>query len=528
MNIFLSKLPWYNNDNVWATGFIRTEEKYLIKDELLNYFTGIDTLFKFEQILKTANGQFAVIIKSSGEIWAATDRLRNYPLFYTNYNNQFIISDDCYKLAGMQSEKQFNSNAVYFFLATGYVINDLTLINNIYQVEAGQYMILGESFSRNFYYDPNCEPIIDKDLETGAKELKKIISDIFKGHLKALNNRFIAIPLSGGFDSRLIAAMCAAYHPENVLCYTYGIRNNPEVAPAKETAKRLGLKWINIVYDSGLIKEFLHDGFFEDYYPYASNLSSMCFLQDYFAVRYLKENNLVPDNCIFMPGFSGDMLAGSHLIPAMKNKMDKNQVARLIFREYFGLVKLGNQKKSNVIKFLVDKIPSGKYETWKVIETWDIKERQAKFVVNSAKVFSFFGYEYVLPLFDNMLLDFFSNLPFNLKLNKKLYDHVLTEYLFKDLNLNLKNEINSLPSQKAFQRFKERLKPLLPNKMRNLFIQLQSPVLYDEITKLMLEEFGHNPIIPPKQSNYYNSYITQWYLLKTQEHLKIKEMWIDY
>jgi asparagine synthase (glutamine-hydrolysing) len=523
MNIVLSKLPWNNNDKIWVTGFIRIGDKYLAKDELLNYFAGIDTIEKFEQTLKNANGQFSVIKKSSGEIWAATDRLRNYPLFYTLINGHFTICDDCNKLIGLQPEKRFNPNAFDCFLSSGYVINNLTLIDNVFQVEAGEFVILGDCFSRKFYYDPNDVVTIEKDFKTAADELNNVISNVFKNHFKALSNDFIAIALSGGFDSRLIASMCAKYHPENVICYTYGVRDNLEVELAKQVAERLGIKWINIVYDSELIEGFLNDDIFKEYYPFASNLSSMFFLQEYFAVKYLKENKLVPDNCVFIQGHSGDMLAGGHLTPAMKNKMDKSQLGNLIFSNYFGLIKLNRQKELNIIELIRAKIPETNYETWKVLENWDQKERQAKFIVNSSKVFSFFGYNYVLPLFDNLFLDFFSNLQFQYKLNKNLYDYVLTKYVFNDINLNFSDELNPSPSRKSFQRFKEKIKAFLPYKVKNLFIKHQSHLLQEEITGLMIENIGPENIIHPRQSNYFNSFMTQWYLFKTRDILNDKE-----
>lgn len=522
MKISLSKLKWYNNEKIWVTGFIRIGNRYLKNTELLNHFSEIETITDFEQALKTANGQFSVIIKTPDEIWAATDRLRNIPLFYTKLNNTNIISDDCYCLAEMKSEKRFNPDAVDCFLMAGHVINNLTLIDSIFQIEAGEYVILGNSVTRKFYYDSTFDPIIEKDFTSLATELNSVILNVFEAHFKALSDNFIAISLSGGFDSRLVAAMCAKYHPKNVICYTFGRRNNQEVAPAEEIAKRLGFKWIFIEYNSGRIEGFMDDKNFKEYYPYASNLSGMFYMQDYFAVKYLKENKLVPDNCVFIPGFSGDMLAGGHLTPKMCKKQGKNFLAKEIFKEFFSLVNLKREKQFNLIKLIEDKIPSGEFEFWKVFETWDQKERQAKFIINSARVFSFFGYNYVLPLFDSVLIDFFSGLPFQFKLDKNLYDYVLTEIIFTEFNLNLPNELNPRPSQKAFQRQKEKIKPFVPNKILNILLKKQSPVFYDEITQTMLEGIDHRQIIRPRQSNYYNSYITQWYLIKTKELLGIK------
>ena len=259
--------------------------------------------------------------------------------------------------------------------------------------------------------------------------------------------------------------------------------------------------------------------YFNDYYPYASNLSSMFYMQDYFAVRYLKQNNIIPDNSVFIPGFSGDMLAGSHLLPSMKNILKKRKIAELIFAQYFGLIKTDKKKKSEAIAQISNQLPEENCETWKVVESWDLKERQAKFVVNSSKIFSYFGYDYVMPFWDNQLIDFFSGLPFHLKLNKKLYDHVLTEVIFKQYNLNFKNEINVLPIQKRVQRIKEKLKTFIPDYIINIFVQRSCPVLYDKITELMIADLGPGSFVPPRQANVYNSYITQWYLLKTKEFL---------
>jgi asparagine synthase (glutamine-hydrolysing) len=522
MKIKLQQHKWENNGRVWATGFIISGEQRLVNHELLDYFNAVSDLTEFIDILRRANGQFSVIIKSAGEIWAATDRLRNYPLFYSSFSHGYVISDDCYELTKLRSDPQYDNISVKCFLSAGYVINNNTLIKDVFQVEAGSYIVLGENFKSGFYYNPDYLKIIEMSSSAASEELKDLIYKIFSSHFKFLQTRFIAIPLSGGFDSRLVAAMCARFHPDNVLCYTYGAKNNPEVAPAKEVAKRMGLNWINIIYDSELIKGFLSDDTFKKYYPCASNLSSMFFMQDYFAVKYLHENKLVPDDTVFIPGISGDMLAGSHLVPEMKKRVKSDKIAEMIFKEFFGLVRLNNQEESDIRESIMYSLPAGKYETWKVTESWDRKERQAKFIVNSARIYSYFGYEYVIPLWDNRLIDFFSDLPFVLKHNKKLYDYVLTQNIFKELNLNLKKELNPLPVEKALQRFKEKAKFFLPDTLRDRLIDIKSPILYDEITRLMLDDIGERVILSPRQANYYNSYITQWYLSKTSKLFNIR------
>lgn len=519
MNILLAKFQWHTRNDIHVTGFIKEGDRYLRNQELVDYFSGTDSLDLFETKLRSANGHFSVVIKSEDYIWAATDRFRNFPLFYTRINGEFLISDDCYVLTDKQPDRRLNEVAVDSFLAAGYSVNDLTLISNVYQVEAGELINEGRTFSRKFYYDSASIPLIDKDFNVLSQELNLLFLKVFENHFKALSDKFIVIPLSGGFDSRLIASMCSEFHPENVLCYTYGIENNCEVANAKEVAGRLGFKWINIVYDSQLIAGYLEDEVFKKYYPYVSELSSMFFMQEYFAVKYLKDNKLIPENSVFMPGFCGDVLAGCNLTPSMNKLASRDQIARVIYKEFFRLTKPDYFTAVEIMNQISFKIPFDKRLIWKVFESWDHKEPKAKFNVNSSKVYLFFGYDFVLPLWDSELEDFFAAIPFQPKLNKRLYDHVLREFVFKKHNLNFPNELNTLPIQKSVQRVKEKIKDFVPDKIKDLFIEHKSQIYYDEITKIMIDDIGSENIIPPRQSSYYNSYITQWYLAKTKAYL---------
>jgi asparagine synthase (glutamine-hydrolysing) len=522
MKLYLSKLHWFDRNNIWVTGFIFSGEKFLRNEELLDYFTDIKTITEFENKLKSGNGQFSVVIEHENEVWAATDRSRNWPLFYTKHEGEFILSDDCNQLAEIRKENQFDPVSYNCFLASGYTINDRTLIKDIFQVEAGSIVILESDVKSRFYQNPELDKSVDKDLQTATDELSQLLDSTFRRYFTALKDKFIAIPLSGGYDSRLVALMASKYHPEKVLCYTYGRKDNHEVELAMESAKRLRIKWINILYDSDLIKDFIHDDFFEKYYPWVSDLTGMFFMQEYFAVRYLKQNRLIPDNTVFISGYSGDFIAGSYLTPEMKRKMDINELPEIVFREYYRIVSLDKRKKSDVCELIRERVPDVKHDAWRFIESWDMKERHAKFIINSAKVFTFFGYEYVFPLWDNKLVDYMLPLPFSLRMDRKLYEHTLRDNIFSENNLNLDQETNPAPVNKSYQRLKETIKPVLPALIRNLFISPYNAILYDEITKILLDDMNPTLVIAPRQPNYYNSYIIQWYLAKTAKRFKLK------
>ena len=516
MKIYLEKYNWFYKDNIRVTGYILEHDKIIRDKNLIDYFNKINTIIEFENRLNEANGQFSVIIERKDEIWAACDRVRNYPLFYTHENNEIIISDNCYNCLKIKSSPNINDIAADAFLTAGYVPNNLTLIDDIYQVEAGSFVVLGNKVFAKFYYNSIDTPVIDLDPETVKKGLRDLLESVFSTHLNIVKDKFIAVSLSGGYDSRLIALMAKKYHPENLLCFTYGRKNNPEAARAEIVAKSIGVKWINIEYNNDLIKNFLNDDVFQGYYPYASNLTSMFFMSDYFAIKYLKDNLIVPDDCVFIPGHTGG-ITGSHLTIGMDRIATKNVLTNLIYRTHFTYVRIPGNRRSALIDLIGQRIPAIINDPWKIFEAWNRQERQAKFIINSTNVYTWFGYEYFMPLLDNSLMDFFSKLPLWLKAEKRLYHDVLKNSFFNDLNLNFKSDIMVSSFKKQFQQFKDSVKPFLPYAFVTLLSNQKNIVFYDEITKEFRKNMGEKNVIRPVQANIFNSYLIQWYLFRTRE-----------
>jgi len=520
MKLILSKHKWYSGQNILVTGFIREGDIFLREKDLADWFSRAEDSEEFEKRLLKANGQFAVVIKKDDETWIATDRLRTIPLFYFKEEQELIIGDSAYAVAGEMSSCEIDEEAASAFLATGYTLNNLTLIKDLFQVEAGEMVVFNKDIIHRFYFDYSRAQIKELEFNDCALELKEVIDNLFKSLFNALKESFIVIPLSGGYDSRLIALMCKKYHPENILCCTYGRENNEEVAPAREIAKRLNLPWINVIYDEKLVTGFIEDGVFNDYYPYASELSSMFFMQDYFAVKYLKENKLIPDNSVFMPGHSGNFLAGEHIVPFMMREKAVKNIIQHTLNENFIMRRSEKSEQKYFEMQIQKKFIDRKSGRWLIYENWDIKERQSRFIVNSASVYTFFGYEYIMPLWDNALIDFFNPLPFRCKYNKKLYDYCLTNYFFNELSVNLDKELNPTALQMTVQRLKKSVKRFLPQKVVSALINHESPVCYDVISKELIKDAGEENFYLPPETNNYNSYLTQWYLLKTRKRIK--------
>ncbi|MBN1552549.1 hypothetical protein JW979_13825, partial [bacterium] len=54
-------------------------------------------------------------------------------------------------------------------------------------------------------------------------------------------------------------------------------------------------------------------------------------------------------------------------------------------------------------------------------ESWDISERQSKFIVNSLRVYEFFGYDWWIPFWDKEFMDYWCRIRPKNRLNQSLY-----------------------------------------------------------------------------------------------------------
>jgi len=201
----------------------------------------------------------------------------------------------------------------------------------------------------------------------------------------------------------------------------------------------------------------------------------------------------------------------------MNKALSDNDLVEKIYSNHFIHVRMPDDQKSLIHCLIKEKIPSSNPHAWKTYENWIMKERQAKFIVNSTKVYLYFGYDYIMPFWDKRLLDFFPTLPFRMKLNKQLYDDVLKKSFFNEQGLNFNEDIHIGFFTRLFQYIINSVKSLLPYSLVTLLTDQKNIVLYDEITKELREDMDNENVIRPIQANFYNSYLIQWYLFRTRE-----------
>ncbi len=511
--IFNKGYKWSSDKNIFVKGYIfDNNNTFLQDDRLVNFFGKIETLTDFHTKLKEANGVFSVIIKTKNETFVAVDKTRFFPLFYTIINGKFHISDDAFYLIKKLKNPQINNPQLAIFKASGYTLNNNTLISDIKQIIPSQFI----SFSKNeiidsgsfFSYTTHKTSELNYDLL--KKEASNHFENTFKRLITSLNGKQVALPLSGGYDSRLIATMLKKHNYKNVICFTYGRKNNKEIENSRKTAEILGYKWIFVEYNDEITKDYFNTELFKEYVKFAGKITSMPYMQEYFAVKYLKENNIIEDNAIFIPGHAGDLLGGSRFIKNIFKNSEFSELAGIIYNKNISLWKTKKSIKKQIIKEIKNELdylkPAENILPYSLFEDFEIKERIAKFIFNSSSVFDFFGYQIAFPFWDNELIQFFKEVPAEFKYNKLLYDDVLKNFFIKQ-NVNFKKELSPNKKQIIFQKIKNKVKKFAPSKLRYRILLRNDWCSYSIITKPMARDINFNY----KKIKKFNSIITVWY-----------------
>ncbi len=432
--------PWISfNDCIYVRGyFFDKNNKVLNENLLIKNLSNISCQSDLVKVLKTIDGCFSIIIinKNKNSAIIASDRIRSFPIFYFFYNGKIIICDHIEK-----NHSYFNKNLLshFEFLHCGYVSGSETLIDNIYQTQAGECILLDENkISSKKYYSYINNNVKVNDLDYYKNKFQNVLEKTFLKLIESTKNRFLIIPLSGGLDSRLIASYLKKCGVDDVICYTYGLQNSKEAKISKYIANDLGYDWHFINYGKKKWKKWYTDPRMKEYQLFSGNFSSLPHIQDWPAVLELNEKKIIPDGSVFIPGHAADFVAGSHIPLKINSILNPNfeSVIDLIINEHLILsdkifYRKHEKYKLDIYKKLLKQINEISVKDLSDLassfEYWDWKERQSKFIANSCRVYEFWGYEWRMPFWDVEFISFWNDVPLELRLEKSFYKTFLLD-----------------------------------------------------------------------------------------------------
>lgn len=380
--------------------------------------------------IKQLNGFYAFIFINNQLNIAVVDIIRSIPIFYSidEASNQICVSDVTQTLNNNNNIDTINKE---IFQLCSYVIGNETLYTNIYQILAGNYLNITNHDVQtiNYFKYEALEPSSKFNKDTFITQVHLTIKTSFKRLINYANGRQLVIPLSGGYDSRLIASAIKSLSYNNVLCFSYGAKGNLEAEYSKKIAESLELKWIFIEYTPEKWRKSWNSPLSKEFVKFASHDSALPHIQDWLAIKEIKERGLVDKDAVFVPGHC--CVTGYIGINDI-DKQSKELSLDTIISRHFSISpiseteKISNSKNLKIV--IADKISeqidlNDNLPNCVTIYNW--QERQSKYIANSVRAYEFFGYDWWLPLWDKEFVNIWMVLPNQERVNRLLFKSIV-------------------------------------------------------------------------------------------------------
>lgn len=406
----------------------------LTAEELVGYLNLKQSMHVLGQQLLSLNGFYSCVQKSNDCLCAVVDHIRSRPLFYATHQGNFYLSDNAEWVRQQVGDYEMDPIAREEFQLAGYVTGSDTLFPNVKQLQAGECLIATETENsvhvktERYYRFLHSEPETYREPDL-RDELDRVAVASIQRLIKYAGGRQIVVPLSGGYDSRLIVTLLKRLGYENILTFTYGVPGNKESVYSKRVADALGLRWHFVEYSEALWRQVWASEERWNYQKWASGWSAIAHVQDWLAVKVMKEQGVLKPDCVFAPGHSGDFVAGSHIPDNAFERASFNidETIEAVFSNHYCLAPatLFKTDKKTWSERIHDRIERDVIETnWEyadAFEKWDWQERQSKFICNSVRVYEFFGYDWWLPLWDAEFVKFWERVPLSLRRGREWY-----------------------------------------------------------------------------------------------------------
>lgn len=505
MKVILATDHWLSNDGIYVKGYCHTNSKVIDGDSLLKYFS-VDTTKDLEQRLKDANGIFAVIINTPQLKAAAIDGTRLYPLHYTLSNGELTITDQPDNI--LCQENTLNEQGIQDYLTSSFTLAGETLINEISQIKPFHYITynnktLQEREYKNFLFKKSDEQSLSEE------QLAQTIRQAFTRVMESIRGRQVVVPLSGGYDSRLIATLLYQTGYKNVICYTLGDAESDECTTAIKVCKQFGYKIYQINSTTSQFTNFTQTAEYEQYYRFIGGLSNFTWLFEVPAILTLKREGVLEPNAVFMPGHSGDFLAGSQMYKSLlsDNSSIDAYISAIMNERFIYGYNPNTQKK--VKECLLTTINEG-YTPMSSFHWFMMQNLLSGSVNNAARVYEFFGYDVRLLYWDIPLMQSMLSLPFSDLYKCNLYRKCLEHHFFKPANVDYEASITPESILKR-QKIKNRLRKFIPQRLLKF-----KPDGVGEwaLAKPLMDE---NPNI---QAHTVNQFLLKWYLQKVKLSIK--------
>jgi len=446
--------------SVWFKGHLSGSvslQQVITKLDLVFELSAGDNYVKLKRTLSEIRGNYGLVVCCDEWSLAFTDRLRSVPIFYSISDAQTVlVSNHVNKIKCAHDADRncaWDPDSVLSFAMSGYTIGRKTLLKEVKQIAAGECIVLkNKKIDCFIYYNYTPWHVECRSNKVLSRELLDTNLEVLSDMVAGIEGRQIVVPLSAGFDSRLVVSGLKKLGVKDVVCFAYGRAGNYESKISRALAEKLGYPWLFIPVTNRSQAKFFESEVYQNYLDMFDSFSSVPAVQDISEVINIRDNALVSSDAVFVNGNSGDFISGGHIIHGEKVRAHGGiDLQELYLDEYYnkhyslwGCLKNEATRDfvvSEIKRLIVqrdlpnidnfDNIPA-------IMESIEYVGRQTMYVINQQNAYEFAGYDWRLPLWDNKIMDFWSTVPIENKIEQSLYRETL-------INSNMADVWKSIP-----------------------------------------------------------------------------------
>lgn len=262
---FLSEKLFFNNgDFILVTeGIIINMQELLVKYEVLSIEDLIYEIMNKPDFFSEFEGNFVGVFfnKKQNTWYSFMNKFATKKLFYFKNDNYLIFSTDLFTLNQTLNQLSIKIDvdiqAAYLLLEIGFMLENLTLFEQIKQLRAGEYIKYSRNeIKTNFYFHLNdIKPTLDsrkKCIATLNEKFEKAVELYFNFDKSKGYNHLSTI--SGGLDSRMTSLIAYKLGYTNQRLVNFSTQNYADDVISKRIAKKYNLEIQSIPLDHNCLQ----------------------------------------------------------------------------------------------------------------------------------------------------------------------------------------------------------------------------------------------------------------------------------
>jgi len=472
---------WKNEGNIYLKGHILSPEGNIANVDDFGLLRTIYSQGDLEEFLIESTGQFALIIDDSESIVLCSDQMSTIRLFYHISDSRKMISNSYYWIEEKLPSSTVPNELLVESLQYRFVPGKDTFHPGIAKVEPGQIIKVDKAstdFNEKSYFSFRPEHLTSHQIkkENLRNDFHNTLNNVFQRLSKIKGERPIILRFSGGYDSRLIAYYLQENEFDDVILYSQnliGDENHHEYI-----ANQLGFEYFELSHSRDDIKNFFKSkDWWEIENLYGGYGSVVPRLMLNLSLKKIKEKSTYPSDGIVLTGHSpfhgGDKIPEKYLKNEFLNRCE-------IFEDIvttFSHNDLNTEREDILLRQLKKRYPGSdeisSIQSAALIDHWYTIEKCAHKSIAHYYEYEHWGFERWLPFFDKEVLNFYSQLPIDLRYGRTFlesYVEVLDRKKLSEPNRVIpSNHKGRISKSKSY--IKDQLEEIIPTSLHPSSLQ---------------------------------------------------------